>query len=65
MPYTVLNFYKAAEGGPVKKDILDALKHAKIPAIGSTSMYVGQTAVIIKTHNKRLIKRAERIVYGR
>lgn len=62
---TVLSFLRAQEGGPTKSCVLAQLKRAGIPARGTTSCYVGHTAVAILTENKRLLKRAERIVYGR
>lgn len=64
-PYHVMAFYKESEGGPRRKDVLDALKEAGIPAEGARSCYVGHTAVAVKTDDKRKLARARRIVFGR
>lgn len=59
----VYSFFKATEGGFGQKLALTLLRGEGIRAEPTTSPYVGQTCVIV-TGNKRIQKKAERILFG-
>jgi hypothetical protein len=61
----IYNVYKATEGGLGQKYALQRLKDAGIKAVGCTSCYVGQTAVMVHTDNKRTLARVSNLLYGR
>lgn len=61
----IFSIMKATEGGMGQKTALELLKDAGIKAEKATSIYVGHTAVLVRTENKRTLARTERILYGR
>lgn len=62
---TILSVRKTSEGGPGQRATIQLLKRAGIKAQRAHSPYVGQTGVMILSHDKRVIARAERLVFGR
>jgi hypothetical protein len=62
--YAVFSVTKVSEGGMGQRWAMQLLKDAGIKAEKAYSPYVGQTAVQVKTRNKRLRRRIERILYG-
>lgn len=62
----IFNVLKVSEGGMGQRAALDLLKENGIKAIREpVSAYVGHSAILVETQNKRLIARIERILYGR
>ena len=61
----IFNVVKATEGGMGQKTALFLLKEVGIKAVGVPSAYLGHTAVLVNTENKRIIARIERVLYGR
>jgi hypothetical protein len=62
-PANTYSFLKASEGGASQRDVLAALKVRGIVAKPAPSCYVGHTAVLV-IGNKRVQRRAERIIFG-
>lgn len=60
----VYSFLKSAEGGPVKKELLEDLKALNIKAESTTSPYIGHTGIRV-WGGKRIQKKAERIILGK
>lgn len=61
---TKFSVYKVSEGGLGQKQAIQMLKDAGIKARPCHSPYVGQTGVEILTVNKRIVRKAERILFG-
>ncbi len=55
--------YKASEGGFGQKLALDLLRGENIPAEPTTAPYVGMTGVVV-TGGKRIVRKAERILFN-
>lgn len=60
----VYSIYKVSEGGMGQRQAIEILKDSGIKAKPATSIYVGQTAVLV-TGGTRIQQRASRILYGR
>lgn len=66
----ILSVLKATEGGIGQKTSIFLLKEAGIKARPATSIYVGHTGVEILTasgqvsENKRVIRKAEKVLWG-
>ena len=61
----IFNVLKVSEGGMGQRAALDLLKEMGIKAVGVPSAYLGHTAVLVNTENKRTVARIERVLYGR
>jgi hypothetical protein len=53
--YPICSVYKAAEGGISQKDIRAIAKRRGIECQVGPSVYVGQTAVYVRTEDKRKV----------
>lgn len=63
---TNFSVLKVAEGGSAsQRELLRRLKAAKIPAEASHSPYVGHFGILVRTTNKRSLRKAEGIIFGR
>lgn len=61
----IFNVYLIACGGIGQKEALRRVREIGIKATRATSAYVGQTAVLVFTHNQRKLHRISRLLYGR
>lgn len=62
--HIVLHVLSQREGGPGQRWAMSILREAGIPCTHASSPFVGHYAVKLLTVNKRLVKRAQRLIYG-
>lgn len=60
----VYSILKSTEGGPIKKELLAALRAEGIKCASAQSVYVGHTAIEVQG-DKRVQRKAERIIFGK
>lgn len=60
----VLHVLSQRDGGPGQRWAMTMLREAGIPCTHAASLFVGHYGVKLLTTNKRLVKRASRLIYG-
>lgn len=61
--YHLFSVMKVSEGGMGQKWAMQSLKDAGIKSERAHSPYVGQSGVVVRTNNKRILRRVENILY--
>ncbi len=62
--YITLHVMSVRDGGPGQSWAISQLRDANIPCQHARSPLVGHYGVKLLTVNKRLVKRAQRLIYG-
>jgi hypothetical protein len=62
--FELYNILRSIDGGPSRKWLLSQLKDEGIKAKPAHSVYVGHTAIQVYG-NRRIQRKAERIIFGR
>jgi hypothetical protein len=60
----IFSVMKVSEGGRGQKHCMDMLKEAGITCERAHSIYVGESGIGVRTNNKRVLKRVERILWA-